>query len=343
MSNYTEQVKKIILQFAEEEIFNAKDVYDKKLNSIPEVTYYKILERLVKQQELVHLTKGLYYRAQGQRGKIKPLQAEYIIDYYTKNDRGTIIGQKVLFDYGIALNQPRKIEILSNGLKEEKKHIGDVEVQKTKLILDNNTVPVIKTLEILQNYKMGEYYNKNRFLSYMRNFSENYYDDVTRYVLDNRKYKKSTIAFLERILEWYGVENSLNEFLSPLSKYKIPAIDELKVSLTTDIKNKLQNYIDSILNIYKDEVLKIILFGSYARGDYDEDSDIDIMILLRLSDNDIKNYRHQLSDCTYDFNETYGLDVKPIAKNYDEFMKWNESYPFYENIRRDGVELYGAA
>lgn len=45
------------------------------------------------------------------------------------------------------------------------------------------------------------------------------------------------------------------------------------------------------------------------------DSDIDIMILLDLSDEDIKAYRHNLSDVTYDFNMEYTLDIKPIAKS----------------------------
>lgn len=343
MSNYTEQVKEIILQFPENEIFNAKNVYDKQLNTIPEVTYYKILERLVKQQKLVHLTKGLYYRVESKNENNDPILLDYIINHYTKNDSGIIIGKKLLYDYGIVLKQPKKTEILSTELKEEKKHIGDVEVHKTKIVLCNSTIPVIETLEILQNFNMSDEYNKNRFLVYMRRFSESYSDEITREVLNNRKYKKSTIAFLEKILNWYGVDNSLNELLSPLSKYKIPTIDELKPSIPSDVEEKLQRYVSSIVDIYSNDVLKIILYGSYARGDYDENSDIDIMILLRLSDTDIKKYRHQLSECTYDFNEKYNVDVKPIAKNYDDFMKWNDSYPFYENIKRDGVELYGAA
>lgn len=56
------------------------------------------------------------------------------------------------------------------------------------------------------------------------------------------------------------------------------------------------------------------------------ESDVDIMILLDLSDMDIKNYRRQLSDMTFDFNMDYGLDVKPIAKSEEHFMKWIENY-----------------
>lgn len=88
---------------------------------------------------------------------------------------------------------------------------------------------------------------------------------------------------------------------------------------------------------------QIILYGSYARGDFHPDSDIDIMILLDLSDIDIKKYRHQLSDMTFDFNMDYDVDIKPIAKSEEHYRKWVDNYPFYSNVNREGVRLYVAA
>ena len=62
----------------------------------------------------------------------------------------------------------------------------------------------------------------------------------------------------------------------------------------------IQLYVSNIHDIYGSHLRQIILYGSYARGDFRPDSDIDIMILLDLSDIDIKKYRHQLSDMTFD-------------------------------------------
>lgn len=39
---------------------------------------------------------------------------------------------------------------------------------------------------------------------------------------------------------------------------------------------------------------KIILYGSYARGDYRENSDIDLMILTTLTDNEIENIESKI-------------------------------------------------
>lgn len=45
----------------------------------------------------------------------------------------------------------------------------------------------------------------------------------------------------------------------------------------------------------------------------------------------------------FDFNLDHDLDIKPIAKNEEYFKKWLDNYPFYANINREGVVLYGAA
>lgn len=105
----------------------------------------------------------------------------------------------------------------------------------------------------------------------------------------------------------------------------------------------IQQYVSNIHDIYGSHLRQIILYGSYARGDFHSDSDIDIMILLDLSDVDIKKYRHQLSDMTFDFNMDYDVDIKPIAKSEEHYRKWVDNYPFYSNVNREGVRLYVAA
>lgn len=105
----------------------------------------------------------------------------------------------------------------------------------------------------------------------------------------------------------------------------------------------IERYVAEIKKIYGTHLRKVILFGSYARGDFKPDSDIDIMILLDMPDVDLKVYGPQLSYMTYDFNLDNDLDIKPIVKSEDHFRKWVVNYPFYANIHKEGVLLYGAA
>lgn len=105
----------------------------------------------------------------------------------------------------------------------------------------------------------------------------------------------------------------------------------------------LERYVMEIQKIYGIHLKKIIMYGSYARGDFRADSDMDIMILLDMSDLELKQYSRQLSCMTYDFNLDNDIDIKPIAKSEEHFKKWIENYPFYANVQREGVILYGAA
>ena len=91
--------------------------------------------------------------------------------------------------------------------------------------------------------------------------------------------------------------------------------------MSTSIHTLLEQYVTKLIEIYGSHIKSVILYGSYARGDYTEDSDIDIMILLDISDIEIKKYRHQLSGMTYDYNMDYDLDIKTIAKNEENFKK----------------------
>lgn len=105
----------------------------------------------------------------------------------------------------------------------------------------------------------------------------------------------------------------------------------------------LEQYTEILKEIYGKHLKAVILYGSYARGDYRADSDIDIMILLDLSDMDIKEYRHELSGETFDFNMDHDLDIKPIAKSQQHFQKWIDVYLFYANVEKEGVKLFEAA
>lgn len=113
--------------------------------------------------------------------------------------------------------------------------------------------------------------------------------------------------------------------------------------MASRVDGLLDIYIEQLKGVYGEHLKKVILYGSYARGDFREDSDVDIMILLDIDDIKIKEYRHLLSYMTYDFNMKFELDVKPIAKSREHFNKWVNAYPFYNNIVNEGVTLYGTA
>ena len=96
------------------------------------------------------------------------------------------------------------------------------------------------------------------------------------------------------------------------------------------MQSLIEKYIAEIKKIYSVHLRQVILY-------------VDILILLDLSDLELKTYSQQLSYMTYDFNLDYGVDIKPIAKSEEHFRKWVINYPFYASIDKEGVVLYGAA
>lgn len=343
MSGYADRVRNTIDRIPENEIFQASTLWKGELTSVPEKTYYKSLERLTKYGELMHLTKGLYYRPKKEEDQIIPITDEEIVDYYTKDLSGIVIGDQLYVKSGIAEFGDFTIEVLSSRTTDRQKHVGNVKVQKAEIVLNEDTIPVVEVMEVLQNYQKLAHPNRGRFLSFIRNFAESYDEEATQYVLANRKYKKSTIAFLQSLLNWYGVENGLDKHLSTLSDYKIPKIEDLRQEIPPEVWEKLKLYVSELEKIYGEHLLNVILYGSYARGDYTEESDIDIMILSDLTDLELKKYGRILSYMTYDFNMDNSVEIMPYAKEKAHYMKWVENYPFYANIQREGVELYGAA
>ncbi|MDD4525932.1 MAG: nucleotidyltransferase domain-containing protein [Lachnospiraceae bacterium] len=111
-------------------------------------------------------------------------------------------------------------------------------------------------------------------------------------------------------------------------------------SVITDL---LEQYVIKIQAIYGQHLRMVIMYGSYARGDYREDSDIDIMILVDEDDLSVKKYQNNLFDMTYDFNLDHDIEISPIAIGEQGFYKWVDVYPFYTNVSREGVRLYDAA
>ena len=84
---------------------------------------------------------------------------------------------------------------------------------------------------------------------------------------------------------------------------------------------------------------KIILFGSYARGDNSQNSDIDILILIKNLENERK-----ITGALYKalLNENIPVSIDFIAVDYDKYNSLkNEIGYIYKTIEREGQTLYG--
>ena len=101
----------------------------------------------------------------------------------------------------------------------------------------------------------------------------------------------------------------------------------------------LGSYRDAITEIFGEKLSRIVLFGSYARGDFNQNSDMDIMILADVQPEEISHYADLVYDITYDFEEKYGKEINPCVQSIKTYDQWKNAYPFFMNIEKDGVKI----
>ena len=109
-----------------------------------------------------------------------------------------------------------------------------------------------------------------------------------------------------------------------------------------EIRVLLEQYMVKLRRIYGNHLKQIILYGSYARGDYQDDSDIDLMVLVDLPEGEMDCYSDELSEMGFEYNISYGIWIMPVVKNIEHFLNWCGVYSFYNNAMKEGISLYEA-
>jgi predicted nucleotidyltransferase len=109
------------------------------------------------------------------------------------------------------------------------------------------------------------------------------------------------------------------------------------------MQSLLSEYLSAVKNIYGKHLKSVILYGSYARGDYNAESDVDIMILVDLHESEMDQYSDELSELGFEYNVEHDIWMMPVVKNIEHFRHWVSAYPFYKNVQKEGVILYEAA
>lgn len=95
------------------------------------------------------------------------------------------------------------------------------------------------------------------------------------------------------------------------------------------------------LNVYGKDLIEILLYGSYARGDFNEFSDIDFAAIVKGNRITLQSELKKVWEETNDIGLEYEIMVSPVVIPLDEYQEYKHDLPYYRNIDREGVKIFG--
>lgn len=103
------------------------------------------------------------------------------------------------------------------------------------------------------------------------------------------------------------------------------------------LDNLLLKLTDYSRELFGEKLKHVVLYGSYARGDYDDESDIDVMIMVDMTPQELSKYRWDLSCFCADLNVEHNVLIVSKLQSVQLFEQWKNTLPFYKNVFKDGV------
>ncbi len=102
-------------------------------------------------------------------------------------------------------------------------------------------------------------------------------------------------------------------------------------------KEIVESFAEDLRNTLGNEIIKIVLFGSRTRGNFREESDIDIFILVREKTSDIID---KVGDLTADYVFNGDIPLSPVFYDLFEYQKNKELGSFFfEKVEKEGISL----
>ena len=99
------------------------------------------------------------------------------------------------------------------------------------------------------------------------------------------------------------------------------------------ICNRVAN---SYKKVYGDDIQSIYLCGSYARGDFDGDSEIDFAAIVKGDRENLYKKLNAVLDETVRMDLEYDVITSPQVISAADFSKYGEEIPDYRDIKREG-------
>ena len=106
-----------------------------------------------------------------------------------------------------------------------------------------------------------------------------------------------------------------------------------------DVNTIVHKIAQTYKDIYSDSLVEVLLYGSHARGDYNEDSDIDLVAIVHGNRLELQKKLDLVWDVSSELELKYEIIISPTVIPHDEFKKYQKVLPYYRNISKEGVKI----
>ena len=106
------------------------------------------------------------------------------------------------------------------------------------------------------------------------------------------------------------------------------------------LNNILSEVVKDVKNLYGEKLKEIVLYGSYSRGQNDDESDIDLLILIDIDESELKCYDKKLNNIISDIGYRHMKVLSLIDISYEKFNHWVDVVPFYKTVKNEGIIVY---
>lgn len=99
--------------------------------------------------------------------------------------------------------------------------------------------------------------------------------------------------------------------------------------------------VSGLLDIFSENIVAIILYGSVARNEDTPESDIDIAIIMKHDMDEITREKFIKWSANLDLRYDRIFSIVDIQE--ENMQKWGKILPFYQNVQKEGIVLWKAA
>ncbi|MCL2881696.1 MAG: type II toxin-antitoxin system RelB/DinJ family antitoxin [Coriobacteriia bacterium] len=161
----------------------------------------------------------------------------------------------------------------------------------------------------------------------------------------NIRADEETKTAVEQLYKQFGitVSDAVNLFFAQsLQEQSLPfqvriASSQRKPAVLSLLKQRIAA---EAAQLFGDKLQEVRLYGSYARGDYDDESDIDFALIVEVERERLGDYHAGIVEIADAASIDFGVAVSINAVPAGQYHAWSSELPYYQAIKDEGEVIH---